>query len=150
MATQKYVLGTNWTAAFGSEVNSIVTGNAILSSLAITNGTALDMFCDVSISLGSITPVAPNFIGIYMHPLNQDGTTYGDGRFASSAAGPPGATYYKGNIVLTTVVGVQTGLISGIVLPPGDFKFVLYNRAGVTLAASANTIKYRSYNFAVN
>jgi len=149
MATQKYILNTNWAAAFGSEVNSIVTGNAILSSIAIANGTALDMFCDVSLSLGSITPVAPNFIGIYMHPLNQDGTTYGDGRFASSAAGPPGATYYKGNIVLTTTVGVQTGLISGIVLPPGDFKFVLYNRSGVTLAASANTIKYRTYNFSV-
>jgi hypothetical protein len=148
MATEKWVAGASagWASAFGSEVNSLATGNAILSSVAVANGTSLDVFMDVSISLGSITPVSPNFIGIYLYPLNQDGTSYGDGRFGSAAAGPPPSTYYKGNIVLVAAAAAQTGALTGIVLPPGDFKLVLYSMAGVALAASANTIKYRTYN----
>ena len=33
-----------------------------------------------------------------------------------------------------------------IIIPPGTFKFVLYNGAGVALASSGNTISYRTYN----
>lgn len=151
MAVETWIAGASagWQSAFGSEINSIVNGNAILSSINIGNGTALDEFMDISISLGSITPVAPNFIGFYIHPFNQDGSTYGDGRFSSSAAGPPASTYYRGNIVLVAAAQVQTGVVTGIVLPPGDFKLVMYNRAGVTLASSANVIKYRTYNRSV-
>jgi len=151
MAVEKWVAGASagWASAFGSEIASIVNGNAILSSVNIANGTALDEFMDISVSMGSFTPVAPNFLAFYAHPLNQDGTTYGDGRFGTSAAGPPGATYYLGNIVLTTGAGVKTGMLQRVIMPPGDFKLVLYNQAGATLAASGSVIKYRSYNRSV-
>jgi hypothetical protein len=151
MAVEKWIAGsgqglTYGNAFTGSTLNSIASGNAILSDIAITNGTALDIFADVSIQLASAAFVAPNYIGIYLYPLNQDATTYGDGRFGTSAAGPPSAGYAVGTIGLVAATQAQNGTLRGIVMPPGTFKFVLYNQGGVALAASANVCLYRTYN----
>lgn len=151
MAVESWVggngVGLTWTDAFATAtLNSIANGNAIASGVVITNGTALDLFADISISLASITPVAPNYIGIYLYPLNKDASTYGDGRFGSSAAGPPPSNYFVGSIGIVAAVGVQTGSLIRIILPPGSFKFVMYNQAGVAFAASGNTCQYRTYN----
>lgn len=156
MATETWKAGTliglTWaTAGFSTEVNSVVSGNAIIAATALNNSTALDIFADVSISLGSITPGAgAPYIGFYLYPLNQDGTSYGDGRFGSSAAGPPPSQYFVGAVpCVPSTAGVVTGMVRGIVIPPGQWKFVLYNLAGVTLAGSANTIQARTYNRAI-
>ena len=156
MATEKWIAGAGqglaWGAFFGSEINGVVTGNAIASSVVVTNGTALDIFADVSLALGSITTTsgAP-YIGIYLYPLNQDGSTYGDGRFGSSAAGPPPSQYYVGAVpLIPSVTQAQEGSVTGIVLPPGSFIPVAYNMAGATLAGSGNAIKYRTYNRSVS
>lgn len=145
--------GLTWGASgFSTEVNSVVNGNAILAASAINNSTALDQYFDVSVSLGSITPGAgAPYIGFYIYALNQDGTTYGDGRFGTSAAGPPPSQYFAGSVpCVASTAGVITGIIRGVLLPPGQFKLVLYNQAGATLAASANTIQIRSYNSGLN
>jgi hypothetical protein len=151
MATEKWVIGTNWTDAFSTAtLNSIANGNAILSDLAIANGTALDLFLDLSIALASAAFVAPNYIGAYLYPLNKDGSTYGDGRFGSSAAGPPPSQYFVGSIPLVAATQAQVGMVRGIILPPGSFKFVLYNMGGVALAGSSgNTCQYRTFNRAI-
>ncbi len=74
--------GLTWGSAFGSEINSIVSGNAIRSSISIANGVALDQYMDVSLALGSITTTAgAPYIGVYLCPLNQDGSTYCGGQF---------------------------------------------------------------------
>ena len=91
--------------------------------------------------------MAPNYLGVYLYPLNSDSSTYGDNRFGSSAAGPPPSTYYVGSIIFPVGTQALDGTIRGIILPPGTFKFLIYNQAGVTLAgAGANTILYRTYN----
>lgn len=154
MATEKWVAGSGvgltWTNAFtGTTLNSIASGNAILSDLQIDNSTALDVFADVSIALASAAFVAPNQIVIYLYPLNKDGTTYGDGNFGSSAAGPPSNSYQSIPISLVAATQAQEGTASGFVIPPGKFKFVLYNNGGVALAASGNTCQYRTYNRSV-
>lgn len=152
MATEKWIAGSGvgltWTAGFtASTLNSIVNGNAILSDLQIDNSSALDIFADVGIQFGSITWAAPNFIGVYLYPLNQDASTYGDGRFGSSAAGPPTANYWVGNIGAPTGAAAAEGTLSRIIIPPAKFKLVLYNQAGATLAgAGGNSCYYRTYN----
>lgn len=152
MATEKWIAGSGvgltWTAAVTASVlNSIVNGNAIISDVQIDNSTALDVLCDVSFRGGSVTTVAPNYIGVYFYPLLDNGTTYGDGRFSSSAAGPPPQTYYRGSIILPVGTQAITGGLQGLVLPPGKGKFLLYNQAGVTWAGSgANSFLYRTYN----
>lgn len=151
MATERWIAGSGvgltWTNAFtGTTLNSIANGNAIASDLVIANATPLDMFADVSIGLASAAFVAPNYIGVYLYPLNKDGSTYGDGRFGSSAAGPPPSNYYVGAIGLVAATQAQNGTLLRVVMPPGSFKFVLYNQGGVAFAASGNTCQYRTYN----
>lgn len=154
MATEKWIAGSGvgltYTDAFSTAtLNSIASGNAILSDLQIDNSTALDMFADLSIVLASAAFVAPNFIGVYFYPLNKDASTYGDGRFGTSAAGPPNSCYWVGNIGLVAATQAQEGTLRGIILPPGKGKFVLYNQGGVALAGSGNTAQYRTYNRSV-
>jgi hypothetical protein len=155
MAVEKWtpgsLVGLTWTAAITSSVlNSIAIGNAILSDVNINNSAALDMFADVSIALASAAFVAPNFVGLYLYPLDADGATYGDGRFGASAAGPPPSQYYVGSLIIPAATAAATAVVRGILLPPGQFKFCFYNGTGVALAASGNTASYRTYNYSAS
>lgn len=140
-------VGFTWTDAFSTAtLSSIASGNAILSDIAISNQTALDKYMDVSIALASAVFAGTGInISIHLYPLNKDGSTYGDGKFGSSAAGPPA---YPPVAVIPLVAGTQaqTGAAVGIVIPPGTFKLVLCNNGGVALAATTNTCQYRTYN----
>jgi hypothetical protein len=153
MATEKWIAGSGQGLTWGSldttALNSIASGNAILSGTSITNGTALDIFADVEVVLASLAAVAPNFVGVYLYPLNSDASTYGDGRFASSAAGPPPSSYWRASIVYDASTSAKQGTALGIIIPPGTFKFLLYNQMGVAFASSGNTLKYRTYNRSV-
>lgn len=150
MSTEKWIAGSGqgltWGSLMTTELNSIASGNAILGTTAVTNGTALDLFADFSLVLASAAFVAPNFVGVYLYPLGDDGATYGDGRFGSSAAGPPPSTYSVGSIVIVAATQAQNGVLTRVILPPGTWKPVLYNQGGVALAGSGNTLKYRTYN----
>jgi hypothetical protein len=153
MATEKWIAGSGvgftWTDLMTTELNSIASGNAILGGTAVSNQTALDLFADFSLVLASAAFVAPNYIGIYLYALNGDGSTYGDSRFGSSAAGPPPGNYAVGNIGIVAATQAQTGTLLGVLMPPGTWKPVLYNQGGVALASSGNTLKYRTYNRSV-
>lgn len=152
MAVEKWVAGSGvgftWTdATTAASLDSLTNGSALLCTVSITNQTALDIFCDVSLALGSAAFVAPNYVGVYLYPLNKDGSTYGDGRFGTAAAGPPPSTYYAATIGLVAATQAQTGTATGIIMPPGTFKFVLWNQGGPTWAGSGgNTFQYRTYN----
>jgi hypothetical protein len=153
MAVEKWIAGSGvgftWTSLMTTELNSIASGNAILGGTAVTNQTALDIFCDFSMVLASAAFVAPNFMGIYLYPLNDDASSYGDSRFGSSAAGPPSSNYSVGSIGIVAATQAQTGTLLRVVMPPGTWKPVLFNQGGVALASSGNTLKYRTYNRAV-
>lgn len=141
-------VGYTWTSIMTTELNSIASGNAILGLADITNQTAQDRYCDFSVHLASA--IFPNTqglnISIHLYPLCDDGSTYGDGKFGSSAAGPPN---YPPAAVIPLVINVtqaQTGVATGVVIPPGTWRPVLCNNGGVALASSGNTLKYRTYN----
>lgn len=157
MATEKWIAGSGqgltWgTALNGSDVNSMSSGKGVLSSVSdITNGTALDIFADFSIQLGSVTSVAPNYLGIFLYPLNSDGSTYGDNQFSSGTqtSATPSPTYWVGNILFPVATAAIKGTLTRIILPPGSFRFLVWNQAGVALASSGNTLQYRTYNRSV-
>jgi len=157
MATEKWIAGSGvgltWTSCFGSEINSVADGNAVLSSTQIDNSSALDLYADVMFALASWGAVsATALLALYLYPLNQDAATYGDGRFTSAAPGPPPSQYFAGmGLLVPSVTQAQQGHFrradgAPIILPPGKFKLVLYNKSGATLAASSNAIYYRTYN----
>lgn len=154
MATERWIAGSGvgltWTNAItATNLNALANGNALASDVVIANATPLDVFADLSLGFTSMTPLAPAYMGIYLYPLNKDGTSYGDSRFGTAAAGPPPSNYYVGAIGLgaVSVAAAQTGMLSRIVLPPGSFKFVFYNQSGASLPGSGgSTFQYRTYN----
>jgi hypothetical protein len=157
MATEKWIGGSGQGLTYGdafatANLNSLGSGNAIAGT-TIDNSTALDQFADISFNLGSAAFVAPNYIAVYLYPLNKDASTFGDGAVGTASPGSavtPASTYYVGTIVIVAATQVQEGTLRGIVLPPGQFKFVLWNQGGVAWNASGNTCQYRTYNRAVN
>lgn len=139
--------GGAWTSLITSTtiLNSLAGGNAILTDLDITNGSTLDRFMDLSLQIGSApyTGSGAN-IAFYLYPLNDDGTHYGDGRFTSATTGPP--IYSPCAIIpIPQATGTAWGESVGAIIPPGTFRVVIMNNAGTTIAATANSIKYRTY-----
>ena len=134
------------------DVNSLASGGGALSTTAIANGTNLDQFIDVSfvLTVGGTTTAA-SCITVYLLPLNQDGSTYGDGYVSSTSSQP--AVGYAG---LIGQVGVKPGVTSGNTvtgsilfgnLPPGSFKLAIGNNLGVAFGTTAAvTLAYRTYN----
>lgn len=154
--TTRWIIDTNWTAATftAGDLNSLASGGCAVSTAAVANGTALDQLADISaiVTVGGTTTAA-SYLTLYVLPLQQDGTTYGDGS-ASSTSAQPVATYLAASALV--LVGVASGstvsaMWRQIVLPPGNFVFALGNNLGVALnATAALTMKYRSYNENLN
>ena len=154
-------VGLTWSPAFNTtdfttsnSGGALATTQTVLSSVAdITNGTALDMFCDLSVILttASSTYTASSIATFWLYPLLADGTTYGDGLLASGTAKtltpvfpPLGAIQGYAAASQTTVAGY----LGGLIIPPGSWRFAMQNGIGFTL--SGGTVKYRTYNINLN
>lgn len=149
--------GLTWATAINSaDMVSMANANTVLSTVAdIANGTNLDMFMDVSVALAisSSTIAAGANLAIFLYPLNQDGTTYGDGQLtagtpaAKTPAMPPVA------VIPLVAAASQTSLIgtaTQIAIPPGSFRLAIRNNSGFTLTSGTQTVKYRTYNINLN
>lgn len=131
-----------WTASAGWVANTItlnsVANNATaLASTDITNGTSLEIYADVSLILGSITPAAAGYMELHLRGLMHDGTNYPD-------------VVTSGTLVATSALSsgasIKYVLFRGILVPPGTFRWGIVNRAGVTLAGSGNALQHRLYS----
>lgn len=157
MAVEKWTagagVGLTWSNAIAAaDLNALASNSSTTTTTnVVTNGTALDIFADFSIALKvNATTAAPNYVGVYLYPLNQDGTTYGDNAVSSKSAVTPSASYWVGNILVPTGItsgNFVYGQINRVIMPPGSFLWVIQNVTGVALFADANSIcKYRTYN----
>ena len=131
MAVQKYVDGAAapWQTAFNAaDLNSLANGSAILSSVAdIANHGAGDLYADLSFQLGSIVAASPNYLGVFVFPLNSDGSTYGDNQLvAGTQAGKvPSAAYWGGNLMFPLGTATVKGTVTRILLPFRSLRFAL-------------------------
>jgi hypothetical protein len=152
-------VGLTWTTAINqADLASLANGSTVLSSVAdIANGTNLDLYADISVrmTVTSATPPAGAYLGLYLAALLDDGVTYGDGTLTSGSTitrAPPYAPI--GAIPLETAAAATllAGFVQGIVIPPGSFRFALYNGSGAALSATAANcnVHYRTYNMQLN
>ena len=131
-----------WAAAFGTEINSLAAGSVAVSSIIIDN--TVNLFTDawISVSLGSVaTGTGTPNLAFYLLPLNQDGTTYGDGTVSGTVL--PGGNQYIASIdwEASLAAAVQTQQVKvPFDIPPNKFKLAVVNNIGNALAASGNTI----------
>ena len=150
--------GLAWTAFFNAaDLNSMANGSSVLSSVtAIANGTSLDQFFDVSfqLTIASSTIAAGANLVMWLFPLMEDGSTYGDNSLVAGtqAAVTPGL-YPK--LVMPLRAATTQTLLFGVnndplVMPPGSWLPALQNNSGFALAASGNAGKFRSYNLNLN
>lgn len=151
----KWGTAGSWTNAFESaDLNGLANDTSILStSTAVSNG-AGDVYADIDFIgvTGTWTPTSNGSgLDIYILPLLSDGSSYPDGDSASSTAAnlAPGALLV-GRIVFSGKNITHKGILRGIIIPNGTFKFYMVNRCGVALSAHNHTSKYRLYGENLN
>lgn len=150
----------SWTGLFSSsDLNLMSPGQSVRSTLAdITNGTGLDMFMDVSLEI-VIAQAATITLGancaLYIMPLLQDGSTYGDNSLPTAGIG--GATTVIPGISpvavfpfrSTTSLTLLAGFAQQVVIPPGSFRCAIQNNTNVSFGG-AQGCHFRSYNINLN
>lgn len=153
MSVEKWIAGAGqptYGAAFNAaDLNSLAGGNSVLSGITpIANQTNLDIFADLSIALASITTAAPATLSVYLFPLNQDGTTYGDGQFTpgTPSAAVPSPTYWVGDVLVPVGTQPVVGTLSRVIMPKQQFLWLVQNNLGAAIASSGNSAKYTTYN----
>ena len=131
-----------YTSQLTTELNSLAAGSCAVQSAEYDNTTNLYTDGWVSCELPTLaTGAGAPSLDVYLLPLNQDGTTYGDGTASGTAA--PSAAYYVGSMTWqpSLASATQVGsfqLPSGI--PPTKFKLAVVNNIGNALAASGNIV----------
>lgn len=144
--------GATWTdAGFGASdasFNSLATGSFVLAGTALSPSQSdTDLLMDISFSItGTTGSSGTPYFSLFILPLNQDGTTYGDG--TPTGAVPPNSQYWVQNAgVLLSQSGVPlVGMFQGLEIPWGNFKVGIAQFTGNALAAAAAaTIKFRTY-----
>lgn len=146
----KWQIIDNWVSVTFSagDLNTLAVGGGALSTSVYTNSTGLNVFCIASlvVTVGGTT-AAGGHLDVYALPLNQDGSTYGDG-YASSSSTVPTSTYFKRAIqpkVGVTASNTVTGETTPFVLAPTDYKFALGNQSIVLSSTAALTFKITTF-----
>jgi hypothetical protein len=148
--------GLTWGAIINSaDMASMPNGDSVLSSVTgVANGTNLDQFMDISceLTIASSAVAAGANLALWIYPLQEDGSTYGDGLLTAGTAAavtpaiPPAAVIPLYASTRTTIIGQANALV----LPPGTFKVVIQNNTGFALTSGTQTCDYRTYNINLN
>ena len=146
-------VGLTPTALFNTSdfTGSLLTnGQSVMSTVTVTNATALDKFMDVllQLSISSSTIAAGANFALWLAEVLGDGTTYFPAMTAGTAASiappwPPCA------VIPLYAAASQTALVgaaSQIILPPRSFKAIIQNNSGFTLTSTTTVVDYITYN----
>jgi hypothetical protein len=140
-----------------SEAAIVFAGTQQLDSLAdnewtnlsneIDNSTTKYERCDLRIDLASINPTGTDAgLEIYLVPT-VDGTTYPDWVGNVTTEEQENQMFYVGFVPLATGSAVKYGVLMGVPLPNGKYKWGVRNRANVSLAADAGDIYWRPWGY---
>jgi hypothetical protein len=139
----------SWTDAFAAaDFNALANGSGLLSTAtAVSNGSSLDLYADLSwiCVTSTFTPTAGGHLAFYLLPLLHDGSSYPSATSSATAAAQAQITYLVGTIALGASAQSHKGIITGIRIPPGTFKWYMVNRSGAALPSSSTnmTCQYR-------
>jgi hypothetical protein len=149
--------GLTWGTLINSaDMASMTNGQSVLSSVAgIANGTNLDQFMDISckLTIASSTIAAGANIAFWIAPLQEDGTTYGDGQLTAGTAASLTPAWTPVATVPLYAAASQTTLwayAQQITLPPGTYKVIMQDNSGFALTSGTQTCMYRTYNINLN
>lgn len=134
-----YVRGSTATV-----ISAVTINAAAQSTAAVTaNATALELYDQISLTVtmaSSTTTLAP--WSVYLIPDTPDDATSG------SIATPPPGVYLVAQWPVQSGTSAQVFTASGIVIPPGEFTYVVYNGTATNSAATSCTLSRRPYHVA--
>lgn len=141
--TLKYTALESIFTALSTELNSL-TNTSIATSSVIDNDTAISQRwtmagVEVFIATQGTNRVVGAHVSLYIIPT-VDGTNYGD------TTGACKSNYHVKTWHLDDTATASRYLTGIIPLPPTDYKVVLENQTGQTLASSGNTVKIREFS----
>ncbi len=129
------------TTYLSTELNSLGDGANKLGA-AIDNSVNKYLYHDITINLASAAFTSSPFLKIYLL-AEVDGTDgYPDGDDTTD----PESINQVAAIPIRAATAAQVLVARDIALPNGNFKYLLMSEAGVALAATGNTMKYRPHN----
>ena len=125
--------------ALSTDLNSLANTTASAASATIDNTTALELFADWELVLGTQSArTAGCCVTLYITP-SLDGTNYADVSAASAES--------LGTFVLATGTAAQRVVnVRDTPIPPGLFKVFVVNNSTQAFNASGNTLKYRTHS----
>lgn len=135
------------TWAAGQSLTSLTNDEYTDLSDEIDNSSNLYVYVDLRMVLGSAAFTGTDSgIECYLIPT-VDGTNYptwtGNGTTDEQENNP----FFVGFIPTTGTTAAQAGVLRGVELPSGKYKWAFRNRGNVTLAASGNTIYWRPWSY---
>ncbi len=114
---------------------------------AIDNSTNKYPISDFELVLGSAAFTGTDsLVSLYLIP-SVDGTNYGNWTGNVTTDEQENEPYLVGLFVTSGSTAAQRLILRNVSLPNGRFKIGVRNQAGVSFAASGNTLKYRPHSF---
>jgi hypothetical protein len=135
------------TTVLSTGLNSLGNNTMSAASSTFANDTGLDLYCDVEVTLASLSPGTGAYVAIYVWEA-VDGTN-----FPAQSDADLRLTSTQLLCILpigTTAATAQRVVARNILLPPAKIQFKLDNQAGVALNASGNTVKILPYSLNLN
>jgi hypothetical protein len=135
-----------------ADVTNLANGYQAVSQIIIDNSPALsagDTMIEMSVSLATgSSGAAGDSVTIGLQPLNQDGTTYGDGIGGGSNLSGAQLT----QVTLPYGAGASSPIVGSAMMPLGPFRYraFLQNSSGATLSASTHVVSFRTFLFNLN
>ena len=137
MAVAKWATpGTQGSNIASTTLDSLANGSTS-AFITYDNSTNLDLYASVLLNLGSLTPTSGG--SVTLRVFSAQSTDVPDN--TGSVGG--GDTYTE---PLTTSTGAKVVVFRRVLLHPESLRLCVTNNAGVTLAASGNSIKVRTNN----
>jgi hypothetical protein len=134
-----------WTAPeaiatyYTTELNSLGNATFVAVGAEIPNETDLYPYIMFELVLASLSPTAGAYIDIWID-YQPDGTNYSDPAKPLQTASL--LTTIQLDITAATAQRINSAICT---IMPLDFKLQIRNMAGVALASSGNTLKYRRF-----
>lgn len=135
-----------WTS--GQDLDSLTDNEWTDESDAIDNSSNKYVFVDIELVLGSAAFTGTDsIIDLYLIP-SVDGTNYADWTGNVTSEEQENVAHHVGSFTTSGATAAQRLTLRNVRVPPGLYKYANRNTAGVTLAASGNTLKWRPHSVA--
>lgn len=140
------------TAMTNGDMTPATDGGMNVGSTVISNDSNLDVYVDIEVVLGALSPSGSRpFVQLYLLEA-VDGTNYP----AQSISGTTSDQMLAASQFLATIpIGntaatAQRVVFRKAVMPPGKFKLAIRNKTGANFAGSGNSVNFLPYNLNLN